>query len=411
MFQEFFTDTLMSRFIKRLLRTTNLPLYHIVENDSDLVEGCKYIYKDFIIQCEKSGQLQLSNQDILYPSDTIYSSNNPDNNVAEFKVLDYYRPDDEQIHYNFHSKYMYYDSETHYYLGEYLRYLKDRTGLDLMAYYNCFNYQMIENITLDRVEKNHYQMKKPKNNKILAIPVKFGRSYTLAIDSDTPVELRTLIYDKDIGNVAKERFSSNYYSDDFNHYEFFSKTNFTDPILISIPLPNNNPQLYSQEKNLYLAIQVSADNDSSIVALEGDYTQSWDNIQINYEERNVELPNQLRTKKPALLHFNCKTSFAFSDRLIEYLLLNVINPTDDISQNIEYLNRLIAENLDNDYAKNIRDGKVFTGLWNEHIRESIEEYIRYFETNSDYSKRYLLRDQDGFLNSDIEKLLLTKGVL
>lgn len=414
MFQEFFTDTLMSRFIKHLLRATNLPLYHIVEDDSDLVAGCKYIYKDFIIQCITSGRLKLSSMDFLYPSDNIYPSNKllpgSTSQVAEFKVLDYYRPDDEQIHYNFHSKFMYYDSETHYYLGEYLRYLKDRTDLDLMAYYNCFNYQMIENITLDRVEENHYKMKKPKNKKILAVPVKFGRLYTLAIDSNTPVELRTLIYDKDIGNVAKERFSDDYYSDDFNYYEFFSKTNFTDPILISIPLPND-PQLYSQEKNLYLAIQVSADNDSSIVALEGDYTQAWNNIQIKYEDHNAELLNQHRIKKPALLHFNCKTSFAFSDRLIEYLLLNVINPTEDISQNIEYLNRLIAENLDNDYAKNIKDGKVFTGLWNEHIKESIEEYIRYFETNSDYSKRYLLRDQDGFLNSDIEKLLLTKGVL
>lgn len=410
MFQEFFTDTLMSRFIKRLLRATNLPLYHIVEDDSDLVVGCKYIYKDFIIQCEKSGRLKISNQDILYPSDTIYPSNRllPGHRyqVAEFKVLDYYRPDDEQIHYNFHSKFMYYDSETHYYLGEYLRYLKDRTDLDLMAYYNCFNYQMIENITLDRVAPNHYEMKKPKNKKILAIPVKFGRSYTLAIDSDTPVELRTLIYDQDIGNVAKERFSDSYYSDDLNYYELFSKTNFTDPILISIPLPDD-PQIYSQEKNLYLAIQVSADNNSSVVALEGDYLGSWANNQINYEYDTYKR----RVSKPALLHFNCKTSFAFSDRLIEYLLLNVINPTEDISQNIEYVNRLISGNLDNDYVKNIKDGKVFTGLWNNHIKESIEEYIRYFETNSDYSKRYLLRDQDGFLNSEIEKLLLTKGVL
>lgn len=413
MFQEFFTDTLMSRFIKRLLRSTNLPLYHIVEDDSDLVLGCKYIYKDFIIQCEKSGRLKLSSEDILYPSDNIYPSNrlfpNHKYQTAEFKVLDYYRPDDKQIHYNFHSKFMYYDSETHYYLGEYLRYLKDRTKLDLMGYYNCFNYQMIDNITLDKTSKNKYLMKKSDDKKLIAVPVKYGRSYTIAIDSDTPVEMRTLIYDKDIGNVSKEAFSESYYSDEIIDYEFFSKTIFTEPILRLIPYPDNS-QLYAQEKNLYLTIQVSADNNSSIVVLEGDYLGSWNNNQINYD-CDKDVIEQRRIHRPALLHFNCKTSFAFSDRLIEYLLLNVINPTEDISKNIEYVNRLISGNLDNEYAKNVKEGKIFTELWNDQIRESIEEYVRYLETNSDYSKRYLLRDQDGFLNSDIEKLLLTKGVL
>lgn len=413
MFQEFFTDTLMSRFIKRLLRATNLPLYHIVEDDSDLVVGCKYIYKDFIIQCEKSGRLKIFDKDILYPSDNIYPLNKLfpgyKYQLAEFKVLDYYRPDDKKIHYNFHSKFMYYDSETHYYLGEYLRYLKDRTKLDLMAYYNCFNYQMIENITLDNTAISKYTMKKPKNKKLIAIPVKFGRYYTIAIDSDTPVEMRTLVYDKNIGNIAKDAFSDSYYSDDIDDYEFFSKTIFTKPILKYIA-PDDEQQ-YSQEKNLYLAIQVAADNDSSIVVLEGNYINTWDNIQINYGDCDEDLLNQRRIKKPALLHFNCKTSFAFSDRLIEYLLLNVINPTEEISQNIEYVNKLISGNLDTDYAKNVKDGKVFTGLWNDQIRESIEEYIKELENNPDYSKRYLLRDQDGFLNSDIEKLFLTKGVL
>lgn len=414
MFQEFFTDTLMSRFIKRLLRATNLPLYHIVEDNSDLVAGCKYIYKDLIIQCETSGRLKISENDKLYPSDIIYPSNflfpGYQYQLATFKVLDYYNSDNHQTHYNFHSKYMYYDSETHYYLGEYLRYLKDRTKLDLMAYYNCFNYFMIENISLDKTAPYKYIMDKPKHKKLIAIPVKFGRYYTIAIDSDTPVEMRTLVYDKNVGNIAKDAFSDSYYSDDIEDYELFSKTIFTKPILKYIALPDNAQQ-YSQEKNLYLAIQVAADNDSSIVVLEGNYINTWDNIQINYGDCSEDLLNQRRIKKPALLHFNCKTSFAFSDRLIEYLLLNVINPTEDISQNIEYVNRLISGKLDIDYAKNVKDGKVFTGLWNDQIRESIEEYIKDLENNPDYSKRYLLRDQDGFLNSDIEKLFLTKGVL
>ena len=338
MFQEFFTDTLMSRFIKHLLRATNLPVYHLVDEDTDLVAGCKYIYKEFIIECKTSGRLKLYDRDVLYPSDTIYPSNTlfPGYRyeVAQFKVLDYYREDDPQIHYNFHSKYMYYDPETHYYLGEYLRYLKDRTNLNLMPYYNCFNYQALENISLDNSSDKKYKLEKPDNKKLLAIPVKFGRYYTVAIDSNTPVEMRTLVYDKSIGNVGKGIISDSYYSDEIIDYEFFSKTLFTDPILRYVPFPSN-PQLYSQEKNLYLVIQLSADNDSSIVVLEGNYLGSWDNTQINYDQDN-DTVQQHKYRKPSLLHFNCKASFAFSDRLIEYLLLNVINPTEDISQNIEY---------------------------------------------------------------------------
>ena len=38
---------------------------------------------------------------------------------------------------NFISKESFYDSDTHYHLGEYLRYYRGQTGIDLMPLYNC----------------------------------------------------------------------------------------------------------------------------------------------------------------------------------------------------------------------------------------------------------------------------------
>ena len=412
MFQEFFSDTLMGRFIKRLLRATDLPLLHIVDKEAALIKGCRYIYKNFIIECEQSGLLYLSDEDRLYPSDTIYpldtSSFLPDigNIAARFKVLDYYKAEDPNIHYRYHSKHMYYDSDTHYYLGEYLRYLKDRTGLNLLPYYNCFNYVMLENLSLNATTPNNYVLKSSTDKKLIAIPVKFGRSYTIAIDSDTPVELRSIIYKNGVGNVYKDYVAGTYYSDDINDYEFLPSTYFTKPFLKRIPLPDT-AQLYNQEKNLYLTIQVSADNNSSIVVLEGDYTDSWNPTVLKTTIGVKELTPEYRNL--SLLHFNTRTSFAFSDRLIEYLLLNIINPTETIADNFHYLDNLISKTTllpNNNYLNDSSNRKRFTYIWNNSMRDAIQECIKTILNDTDLSKVKFLRDQDGYLNKDIENILL-----
>lgn len=410
MFQEFYSDTMVSRFIKYLLSNTSLPLYHAISDDNEIIKGCRYIYKDFIIKCVKSGKFisEDTNQS-LAPSDAIYPSAilapAIGYEVGKYQIIGYYNPNDPKLHYKFNSKTMYYDPETHLYLGEYLRNLRDKTGLNLLPYYNCFNHGIIDNLELHHPNPNdtgktYSILSNPRSDiKLYAIPIRFGQTYTVAIDSATPVLMRSIVYHKDFGNVKKTiEVNPKYYSDDINDYESFSQLTFTKPILRYAPSADS-AGLYAQEKNLYLVIQVSAKNDSSLVVLEGDYTRSWDNIVSNFEEFKPSIT------KPALLHFNCKKSFAFSNRLLEYLIGNIITPLDPIPDNMTYLTKIFADNevlSKYDYPQAIANNKLFTAIWDDRLRDTLVAYIQ--ERSLD-PKLSILRDQDGYLNSDLERLI------
>ncbi|MBO5712093.1 MAG: hypothetical protein J6R47_04575 [Acholeplasmatales bacterium] len=417
MFQKFFEDTLISRFIKRLLRSTNIPLLHFVYEDSEILEGCLYIYKNYVIRCIESGKFYVNPQDALYPSDNIYpsvylfpsiyiktdSQEDPytvqgNYKVAKYIVIKYYDENDMQIHYNFHSKFMYYDSDTHFHLGEYLRYLRDRKNLDLFPYYNCFSNKSINRIHLvaNSTDGRTFKLSRNTDYKLYAVPIKFGQKYTIAIDSDTPVQLRTLIYNDDSGCILKDTKTKEsekaYYSDDIDDYECLPTSSFTKPFLKYIK-PADTQELYAQEKNLYLIIQVSKENNSAVTVIEGDYTKSWNKV-ISNAEKYSEYSFH---KNLSLLHFNSHTSFAFSDRLIEYLLLNVINHTEEIDGNIEYVQKLITNN-DPEYQF------PYKGIWTDNIRLDLHHIENKLLENR------VLRDLDGYLNKDLENIL-SKGVI
>ena len=416
MFQEFFKDTLISRFIKRLLRATNIPLLHTIHRDSEIIEGCLYLYENYVIKCVQSGRFYVDPEEALYPGDQIYpslflypskylqadASGNrlPQGSyvLGKYQVVKYYDENDMQIHYNYHSKFMYYDSDTHQHLGEYLRYLKDRKNLNLMPYYNCFNNKLINRAYI-RARKNPndrtFENRGTNEYKLLAIPVKFGQTYTIAIDSNTPIQLRSMIYNDDAGCVVKDidkpTDQYEYYSDDIDDYEFISSTNFIKPFIKTIP-PARTQDLYAQEKNLYLIIQVAPENESAVTVLEGDYINSWTKITSNAEYYTQQFNYY---KNISLLHFNSHKSYAFSDRLIEYLLLNVIDLTDTLDGNIKYVQELVENNIETFKYP-------YKGIWNDKIRLGLSEI------EDEKLKTIFIRDLDGYLNKDIDAIL-TKG--
>ena len=91
----------------------------------------------------------------------------------------------------------YYDSETHYHLGQYLRCLRDIKGIDLMPFYNCFNHKYISDIRLN-IDKPYIDISSDPNIQVLAIPIKFNQLYTIALDSSDRLLMKAIIYD-DLG--------------------------------------------------------------------------------------------------------------------------------------------------------------------------------------------------------------------
>ena len=120
--QKFFTNSIESKFIKALLYNTDIPMIDCVVDNDFIFSGYYYIYKNYLILCTETGNL----------------SNN-------FKIINnfYFKDKKDNITEKYINKYQYYDSETHLYLGKYLRYLKAEKGIDLMPFYNCFNYTTI----------------------------------------------------------------------------------------------------------------------------------------------------------------------------------------------------------------------------------------------------------------------------
>lgn len=61
-----------------------------------------------------------------------------------------------------------------------------------MGMYNCFSYELFNNISIKESTKDEelklsLSLSKDSSRKVLAIPVKFNQIYTIAIDSSLPI--------------------------------------------------------------------------------------------------------------------------------------------------------------------------------------------------------------------------------
>jgi hypothetical protein len=211
-----------------------------------------------------------------------------------------------------------YNYQTHEYLGDYLRFLRDYENINLMSMYNCFSNRLCNNIKIKLDKQIAYKKANfttgeletkektvtinvnayDNNYKIYMLPVKLFENYTIAIDCYQGVELFCGLYNEklDTSEKNKDLIKRTYVKIPkalFNQPFIYDKLdvkywNWTDEnTLAEAEVPYSTlttmtkylrSELALQENELKLFIKIPATNTSSIAVLEGDYRNFNDAI-------------------------------------------------------------------------------------------------------------------------------------
>lgn len=146
-----------------------------------------------------------------------------------------------------------------------------------MPLYNCFSNRACDklNLTFNKNNQNVTFNTADLAHKIYMMPVKLFQTYTLAIDSTSPIELCCGVY----GDYqdTREKFSRL----PENTYMRITTSAFSTPILYdALAAPGSRSdnflgvdliELAQNEADLKLFIKIPANNTSTIVLLEGNY--------------------------------------------------------------------------------------------------------------------------------------------
>ena len=453
--EKFNNATIFTGYLKQLLHNFNLPKYRIYTREFQ-----KYFDKNKkeskeVFQTITYGQDSETTMYVPYIKDGLiqeyidgkwvevgmrdFKNRHIHNYYEGFKSLNYTK--------NLKIKNNNYDSYTHEYLGDYLRFIRDYYNLDLMPLYNCFSNNPCGNLKLSFTVQNKNETKNiefnttDSNYKIYMVPVKLFKQYTIAIDSALPIEMCCGIY----GIYQDNR--ATFLDLPALTYQKVRASNFSAPFLYSkvIDLIERFPEksrneLAQNEDKLKLFIKIPAQNTSTITILEGDY-RDWNNVSAscgiskfsdgseaslhNYTIVNFEnLPEnpELSLKTPLqLLAFNTGEQHPFSDRLIEYLTDNAITSIDEINTNIARAQKVIkaATNIAENGLET-KDGEthaIYTyryepetdGFWDAQMRYAIYDYM----TQSEHPKKdkvtaidkHFINRYDilGYVDKDTEK--------
>lgn len=413
MFQSFNSTNLVTKFVKDLLKTTYVPTVGVWKPGKYLIKDFIYITSGYIVKANKNYDPENDSNKV----ESIYAKD--ERGKPYFTILEpyvegkFYRG----ITSNYESNTSSYDSTTHYYLGEYLRLARDIHNIDLMPYYNCWSGQFLNNIS---IKGGSIKTETNIASKVAVIPIKYNQTYTIYIDSDTPISMITCYYDGTTISPTNKIDST---------YQTKARASFNEPFTYKVKVSgsigeSSNNNLSLNERYLTLLIQLSNINATNIVILEGNYSKTniinnstqvneLPSIYFGTDDKgksilpNLDLNNYLCSVSSLTRSINA--SYAFNDRLIEYLLWNVITRDDVIDQNIKLVQREAELNktLINVQDQNGSINKKIVPYTYPSIRGIWDNNLRYYlyTLATKNVKTPLFLDVNGFVDKDVEDIL------
>ena len=274
---KFNSNHIMTGQIKQILNAFNLPSYKVYT-----AKHYKYFLEHGVESPELADGLYIKHDMIMKYKNGKWS-----------KDLDTYGYNNKYLNFtkNFPIVNNIYDSDTHEYLGEFLRFQRDYLGVDLMLLYNCFSNRVCNNLNISinaqypdkeietgemttktipavkdpfndeiivipeatyevpatkTVPGEHYKIKrafytKNKDYIIYMLPIKFFQEYTIAMDCSIGAEICCGLYDSyleelddDKSYVGGQRLlppvAMSQYTSDMT-YKKFSTLRFNNPML------------------------------------------------------------------------------------------------------------------------------------------------------------------------------------
>lgn len=289
-----------------------------------------------------------------------------------------------------------YDAYTHKYLGNYLRFLRDFKHIDLMSMYNCFSNESPAkfNYSFSLYNSSKHFNVNDTNFKIYMVPIKVGQVYTLSLNISKPFEIICGYYShNEIIEMCHDTYTT------------INSCISSEVIVYDKVKSMLNPK-YSFDNDFYMFIKLPISYNSSIVVLEGDYSNS-NNVFINssgyteikYTPSVVDRNNTLHLNKTAsrlqLLSCLGSQSYPFADKLIQYLFSNIISSEDEVLNNIKRLQNKL-------YKAGYLDSIKRYGIWSDELTAACllcnHDNLKHREIYKDY-------DVIGFLDSDVENEL------
>ena len=400
--QKYYVDNLISRFIKCLLWDTYIPTVDIWKPGKSIIKGFTYVTNDGYIVKAKQDWKPVNG--LEGPKSAL--------NDKFFKVISnyiegaFYRG----ITSNFESNSALYDSDTHYMLGQYLRSIRDLHNLDLMPYYNCFSGIASNKIRI--LNDSSVTLENTNNDGLVSyiVPIKMNKDYSIYYESDVPYKILPVYYD----GISVTLINS-------VKYTKVSRSSLRDPYIFNFSASGDEDIFQSTtsrllEDYLVLLVQVPKNKYSNLVVLEGNYKDVKINLNntpgnpsinklspmklLEPDSKELEegMNNLLKPLSSLTLNIG-DTNYAFSDRLIEYLLYSPIINKDRVRYNIERIQRYLSSNKAKEEFRTKYELPYIKDVWDNNLRY----YIYNLVTQSIDTPLY--KDINGFVDKDTEFII------